>query len=223
MIRNFKKYASLEIHNPNNFWEVVSLGQHHFLPTRLMDWTLSPFVALHFATEDYSKYDRDGAIWCVDFIKCREFLPVKLKQALIDDNANGFSVDLLNRHVKDYSELSLLEEELDKKPFLLFFEPPSIDARIVNQYAWFSVLSNPTTTVSEWIESHPDIVYKMIIPAKKKMEFRDKLDQINMSERYIYPGLDGLCQWLARHYTPTKNIYPNLTEEEINEINGGGR
>jgi hypothetical protein len=26
------------------------------------------------------------------------------------------------------------------------------------------------------------------------------LDQLNMSERIVYPGLDGLSRWIARHY-----------------------
>jgi len=50
---------------------------------------------------------------------------------------------------------------------------------------------------------------KIIIPRHLKLEFRDKLDQLNINERIIYPGLDGLSKWLTRNYSKFDKMYQN--------------
>ena len=205
LLRNFKKYASNDL-NIDGFWETLSIAQHHGLPTRLLDWTFSPFVALHFATEDFSKYDKDSSVWCVDFVKAHEYLPKTFTDKLSDNYAYNFTTEMLDSLIPNFESLKNYETEVDSKPFVIFFEPPSIDSRIVNQYALFSVMSDPSVTITHWLKEHSDIVKKIIIPKEIKLEIRDRLDQINMTERIIYPGFDGLCKWLTRHYTPTEHI-----------------
>jgi hypothetical protein len=46
---------------PDNRWNTLALAQHHGLPTRLLDWTLNPLVALYFAVEPEG--ERDAAVY----------------------------------------------------------------------------------------------------------------------------------------------------------------
>lgn len=63
LLRNFRKYAHGEAPRIDSIWHWLALGQHRGLPTRMIDWTYSPLVALHFATEDPAEYNVDGIVW----------------------------------------------------------------------------------------------------------------------------------------------------------------
>lgn len=200
LLRNFRKYADRDGIPHGSDWHWLALAQHHGLPTRLLDWTYSPYVAMHFATEEMRHLCEDGVIWCVDFDASNELLPERLKSILIQEYSMVFTVEMLSRVVKNLAELDGLEKA--HEPFVIFLEPPSLDPRIVNQFALFSLMSGPTTLLHDWLESRPNLCFKVIIPKEIKWEVRDKLDQANISERMLYPGLDGLCRWLKRHYSP---------------------
>ena len=202
LLRNFRKYAQIQDADQLSDWRCMTIAQHHGLPTRLMDWTYSPFVALHFATANPDHYDRDGAIWHVDFIKANRRLPPPLRDALERAGVNAFTVEMLERTMPTLADYDKLAVE----PLALFFEPPSLDARIVNQFAFFSVMSGAGHNLPSWLLQHPDLYRRIIIPASLKWEVRDKLDQANITERMLFPGLDGLAAWLARHYRPTPGV-----------------
>lgn len=200
ILRAFIKYAHNTPIRDSSLWNWLALAQHHGLPTRLLDWTYSPYVALHFATNDLDRYDTDAAIWCLNFELTNRDLPDKLRSLLSRRGGFVFTADMLAQVAGSLREYDALAEE----PFMVFFEPPSLDERIVNQYALFSLLSDPNLSVTTWLDDHPEVAHRIIVPASLKPEVRDKLDQANITERVLSPGLDGLSAWLKRYYTPRK-------------------
>jgi hypothetical protein len=201
LIRNFRKYANRNDVPYDSIWNWLALAQHHGLPTRLLDWTYSPYVALHFATTTLPTYDVDGVVWAIDYVRAHQLLPSALRDVLESEGANVFTAEMLDRVAQRRAELDLLAEDED---FVLFLEPPSLDQRIVAQYALFSLMSGADASLDEWCGQHEELVRRLVIPAHLKWEVRDKLDQANVTERVLFPGLDGLSSWLRRYYLPRR-------------------
>lgn len=197
LLRNFKKYSHRPDVISNTEWDWLALAQHHGLPTRLLDWTYSPYVALHFATAELEKFEHDGVIWALNYEALKDYLPEKLQKELYKVGANSFTSEMLGNVYSSLAELSEEENE-----FVVAFESPSLDTRIVNQFAIFTFMSRTTSLIDEWLLDKPDLYFRIRIPAEMKWEIRDKLDQVNINERVLFPGFDGLCKWLKRHYSP---------------------
>ena len=197
LLRNFRKYAGPTEVPVDSPWNWLALGQHHGLPTRLLDWTNSPYVALHFATSHVHEFDRDGVVWMVDYVRAHELAPAPLRDCLEREGAALFTTEMLATVSEDVGDLESFGDE-----FVVFVEPPSFDQRIINQYALFSLLSRPDASMDAWAEANPALVRRVLIPAALKWEVRDKLDQANVTERVLFPGLDGLTRALTRHYAP---------------------
>jgi len=199
MLRSFRKYAESGSIPADTLLVRLAVAQHHRLPTRVLDWTVSPKVALHFATAEEEHYDKDGVVWCVDVRQVRDLLPMPLQSILADEHAFLFSVEMLPelKTLKDLDAFGIKHGR-----FALFFEPPSLDARIVNQGAIMSVMPGARLCLDDFLESYPQIYRRIVVPKELKWEVRDKLDQDNVTERMLFPGLDGLSNWLKRYYGP---------------------
>jgi FRG domain len=202
LIRSFRKYASAGAFDDKSEWYVLAVAQHNGLPTRCLDWTSSPLVAAHFACADETYKEQDGAIWCLHAGALRHINErSNQKAASLRGVAWVYDTRLLERSYRDLAELDKSSADGD---LMLLWEPPSLDSRIANQTGSLSIMNSAEHSQNEFLDQYAthydDLVVRIVIDAGAKSEIRDMLDQNNISERTLFPGLPGLCDWLKRYY-----------------------
>jgi len=163
----------------NKHLQKWSVMQHHGAPTRLLDWTLSPFVAAYFAVE--SAWDRDGAIWLFHATA----LDIVMRKAFPDF---------------DRSSLPALVFNEDAPEVVQVWHPNPQTLRMSTQQGCFTVAANPLTShehaIARLIPQHEEtggeFLRKIIVPAGQKRDFLRKLRLMNIAAKALFPGVDGL-------------------------------
>ena len=87
-------------------------------------------------------------------------------------------------------------EELDRFRSLFIYRGMSDSS----QFSFFSVIPSDMDDIEEFLWKYTNNTVRFIIKKELRWQARDLLDHLNISERIIYPGLDGLSRWLERHY-----------------------
>ena len=200
ILNNFVKYAVRE--DPTvtqSVWLQMITGQHNGLPTRLLDWTHSALVALHFAMTEDNLEEMDGhdcMVWRIDMNEQIAHLPEKYRLAVGREQTTLFSVQMLNKLAPT---LEQYDEDMGDHSMVIV-EPPSTNDRIIMQYSFFSAIPTDMQDIEKFLDDYTQNTVKYIIDKRLRWRVRDMLDSLNISERLLYPGLEGLSKWIARHY-----------------------
>jgi hypothetical protein len=133
-----------------------------------LDWTSNPLVALFFATED-SQNTKDGVVSCVSRNKTNELLPDRFKE-MIEAQQRYQLLYVYNLRCRFRS---LKQFDIESKDGLVWIEAPSANPRIVNQYAFFSVMPGIDTSTSDWLANYPEVYWGVAVPSKLKYEMNN--------------------------------------------------
>lgn len=156
------------------WWAVM---QHYGAPTRLLDWSLSPHVALYFAVE--KNFENDGALWCLDFAKLHSATRRKV------------DVDPMTLAIADRDRFF---QENQDKPYVFMYERTRKAARMVAQQHAFTVSTDILLDYQQALMHGEEGPYAAVfrIPADSKRAFLRALWKMNVTSNSLFPGLDGL-------------------------------
>lgn len=186
-------------HRVDDDWELLFLMQHHGVPTRLLDWTENPYIALYFALTSCKKDPKtdiypDCCIWSLD--------PIAWNRAVLDhisyiDGVLVASDERLNAH-----KPGVKEHVFSKKPVAMYGSYNS--PRIVAQRGTFMVFGSdllPMEDVKANAQTITDeVLSKLIIPGDKVAAVLKALTSIGYTDSVIFPDLDGLAREIKRGF-----------------------
>lgn len=209
-------------HLPRTEWESLAIAQHHGLPTRFMDWTTNPLVALYFAVRETKTDDNDkplnSAVYVLisdpprytDFTRKLQpaVKPVKDLATTPAGSASGyeeFGVAGIEPQEEDAAapapEASGAEEpgdEISKPPAPSPFE---IKENVIYHPPHISPRLRAQDSVLlacqqpfECLEERDCL--EIIIRHDAHDDIRRRLDQYGVFDRQLFPDLDGIAKWL---------------------------
>lgn len=177
MLSQFRARAAIltNTNQPASYWEWLMLGQHHGMPTRLLDWTSNPLVALFFACFDDKV---DGAVYLTQ--KPEELNPERIR-TIADISEDLF---LVPRHISPRITAQSAYFTVSKYPT----KPLKLSRlRGVPEGNQKHILNN-----------------RIIIPFSVKDTLRKQLWDLNIRPSSLFPDLDGLAKDISIVYLHSK-------------------
>lgn len=166
----------------------LSLMQHHGIPTRLLDFTESPFIALSFAIGQLDETDGQCAIWALNYRK--------LMKSSIEYLKNNASFEY------NYSSAQMNPDDAYAKildsgshDILWITEPKISNLRMERQKGTFLMSCNIQKRIIDLLAKlTPDLVHKIIIDRALMVEIYTMLTGMGINYSILYGNLDGLAK-----------------------------
>lgn len=156
-----------------------ALMQHHGVPTRLLDWSASPYVAAYFAAAENP--DDDGVVWMVHVATVTKFMEATYPTYTYPPEGEADKAFTLP----------------SAEPVLYFIELELHTERMSAQQTRFSVsydvLADHGQVIAGTIPqgaSQPRH-QRLVVPKAVKPELLRRLRQMNITARTLFPGIDG--------------------------------
>jgi hypothetical protein len=165
----------------------LGLMQHHGAPTRLLDFTKSPFVAAFFALE---RAVSDAAVFAVN------------TPALWTDRAIPARTPHLTRDMIDPRREGSFEKFFltDENPVIWFGEPAEMDQRLIAQAGTFvlpGLLQQPLDRILDGYVCGEELVRKIVLPSLVRDDAMRSLYRMNITNASLFPDLEGLARSIA--------------------------
>ena len=183
---------------PNNRLEWLALMQHYGAPTRLLDFTRSPYVACFFALEKpdtYRKRHSKRAIWAIDATWLIQSSLGRIER--FAGHRNLTSRDLLNsKFMAEYFDEVFVNNCVS---VILPIVPPRSNPRLLVQQGLFLCPSAANKSFQRILSSYKDekdmqnSVYKILIDGRIRHEVLSELHFMNISRASLFPGLEGFA------------------------------
>lgn len=186
LINRFKQNATLLLQkHPRNDFDWLFLMQHHSMPTRLLDWSESPLVALYFAVTENPTLD--GAIWVL--------LPTILNEKSNYRPDFPYEVPSFeDEQLKTYSPETVASEHRSKL-FPLAAIAPRNSGRMQAQQGVFTISHRENTPIEDVGAegANRDHVWKYKVPVAAKATIIEELKVLGFSRFQLFPELDSLA------------------------------
>lgn len=186
----------------NDFWSWYFLIQHYGGPTRLLDWSKNPVVALFMALDTKKDNDSDAIVYLLAPTVLSDFA---FQEININDTNNSRILypgeDDTNKWIDNIVSKST---NIPESPIALL--PPHSDKRIISQQSCFTLFG--TKKNGFFKDNMPitcpccdrKIISKIMIDKDSRDTLLAQLKQIGISSESIYPGLEGLIKDMNYEY-----------------------